>query len=1582
MTPTPAKQAKVEKVVNNSTAVLKTTEEEHLSTEKENRNEGDGSKTTKNQNLRAEVRPFKLATDFEPSDSHLNTFPEELRQRVLKWMPSSAQLMTIKLVCRSLNVSAKALEDAFFEEVTSLRFDLPYRAICDGCVDAGSDDHHQQQEQYLEAADGEFFHPNDGPTVSSCFGVSGGNTAFGVHRGLLVKLAGDDQQCEELCRPQPLNTFEPRALDRYSQSTVLLCRQDRNKLESESFSSKTDPALFNDNDYHHQQRQHQQLTTKVISASEPAYDVVHQVVNLQLAIQSVDRLGYWQHSAAFIAACRRMANVRQLTLVNAVPLFGGMAAADQPGRQPFTLAHLWPALKELRLVGRLTVPSQSSRIYQVIIQHLYRLRRLRTFSTTLLLNQLLKGIHPFVFCRLEELNVRVKLRRVPPAGSAPWINVPGGNQIYDNMLNFCDMLLRREGIGGGLNFPLLGAELGGGDFAERQNQRESMTDDEVDRLVQQLLPQPAAAIGRGGGGGRLRRLGLRVDDNASDCGGRLLFRSAAVRSCLHRLSFRQPITLEALAWTTATFKALTYLDFAVEQYDDAKAEAAKRAAATVMAKERRRRSILCRLADAVDAQGGGPFVGWPDEQLFRRPPPPEEEDPAAVFSIAGSSVDFSPFSFTFSSLISRLRELPLLRELKFSLLQPANVRSLVDDDADFVWTATVLSRSLTLPTVRRVQASFKVDYHHLHLLKNVFPAAERITFVLPVVALLSPEWRAVMCRSGQSCSVCVRVEALVEAALKEKATTVIIPVYPDSWAQGKVLIAKDDDYEELGYLGFYEGEPLDHHQSTEEENRNEGDGSKTTKNQNLRAEVRPFELATEIEPSDSHLNTFPEELRQKLLKWMPSSAQLMTIKLVCRSLYDSAKALEDAFFEEVTSLRFDLPYRAIRDGCVDAGSDDHHQQQHHFLDVADGEFFHPNDGPTLDSCLGVGGGNTAFRVHRGLLVKLNGDDQQCEELCQPQPLNTFEPRARDRYSKSAVLLRRRDRNRLENRIPDLFKDNDYQRQQQQQMTIKVISASEPAYDVVYQVNLQLAIQSMDRLGYWAPPAAFIATCRRMANVRQLTLVNAAPLFGSMAVQPGRQQLTLAQLWPALEELRLVGRLKVPFLRGVATVFDEAADGFEEWLPTIVTAVTRQNIFRQLHRLPRLRTLSTTLLLSRLDRCPISLPVLRRLEELNVRVKLRRGPPAAAAMELALFDGALQPLRFDLLFPPDRDQNRGPETMTDGDVDHLVQRILEQGEGGGGGGGEGDDGQHQTSRGRLRRLGLRVDDNASDCGGRLLFRSPVVRSCLHRLSFRQPITLEALAWTTATFKALTYLDFAVEQYDDAKVVKAAKRAAATVMGRREADDAQGDGHFVDMLGADFFPDQRPLPPEEEDPAAIFSIAGPSVEVTPASFTFSTLISRLRELPQLRELKFSFLQPASVRLLADDHADFQWTATVLSRSLTLPTVRRVQASFKADYHHLHLLKRVFPAAERITFVLPVAALLSPEWRAVMCRSGQSCSVCDRMEALVEAALKEKATTVIIPVHPDSWAQGKVLIAKDDDYEELGHLGFYEGGPELLF
>ena len=306
-------------------------------------------------------------------------------------------------------------------------------------------------------------------------------------------------------------------------------------------------------------------------------------------------------------------------------------------------------------------------------------------------------------------------------------------------------------------------------------------------------------------------------------------------------------------------------------------------------------------------------------------------------------------------------------------------------------------------------------------------------------------------------------------------------------------------------------EPLDHHQSTEEENRNEGDGSKTTKNQNLRAEVRPFKLATDFEPSDSHLNTFPDELRQRVLKWMPSSAQLMTIKLVCRSLYDSAKALEDAFFEEVTSLRFDLPYRAIRDGCVDAGSDDHHQQQHHFLDVADGEFFHPNDGPTVGSCLGVGGGNTSFRVHRGLLVKLAaGDDgQQCEALGRrPQPsLNTFEPRARDRYSKSAVLLRRRGRSRLESRIPDLFQDSDYQ-QQQQLTTTKVVAASEPAYDVVHQVaNLQLAIQSVEHLSYHRQPsAAFIAACRRMANVRQLTLVNAAPLFGGMAAadQPGRQ----------------------------------------------------------------------------------------------------------------------------------------------------------------------------------------------------------------------------------------------------------------------------------------------------------------------------------------------------------------------------------------------------------------------------------------------------------------------------------------------
>ena len=71
--------------------------------------------------------------------------------------------------------------------------------------------------------------------------------------------------------------------------------------------------------------------------------------------------------------------------------------------------------------------------------------------------------------------------------------------------------------------------------------------------------------------------------------------------------------------------------------------------------------------------------------------------------------------------------------------------------------------------------------------------------------------------------------------------------------------------------------------------------------------------------------------------------------------------------------------------------------------------------------------------------------------------------------------------------------------------------------------------------------------------------------------------------------------------------------------------------------------------------------------------------------------------------------------------------------------------------------------------------------------------------------------------------------------------------------------------------------------------------------------------------------------------------------------------------------------------MCRFDQSCSVCDRVEALVEAALKEKATTVIIPVHPDPWAQRGVLTAKDDgddDYEEIGHLGFYEGGPELLF
>ncbi len=283
----------------------------------------------------------------------------------------------------------------------------------------------------------------------------------------------------------------------------------------------------------------------------------------------------------------------------------------------------------------------------------------------------------------------------------------------------------------------------------------------------------------------------------------------------------------------------------------------------------------------------------------------------------------------------------------------------------------------------------------------------------------------------------------------------------------------------------------------------------------------------------------------------------------------------------------------------------------------------------------------------------------------------------------------------------------------------------------------------------------------------------------------------------------------------------------------------------------------------------------------------------------------------------------------------------------------------------------MDNNDSACGGRLLFRSAAVRSRLHRLSFRQPITLEALAWTTATFKALTYLDFAVEQwYSDAKGKEAEAAAKRAVN------------------------DENAQPLAEDPAAAVFSIAGPfssssSVDsVSPFSFTFSSLISRLRELPLLRELKFSLLQPAGVCSLADDDADFVWTATVLSRSaLTLPPgVRRVQASFKLDYHHLHLLKRVFPAAERITFVLPVAALLSPEWKKVMCRFDQSCSVCDRVEALVEAALKEKATTVIIPVHPDPWAQEGVLTAKDDgdgedDYEEIGHLGFYKGEPEFL-
>ncbi|KAH9387722.1 hypothetical protein TYRP_008916 [Tyrophagus putrescentiae] len=370
-----------------------------------------------------------------------------------------------------------------------------------------------------------------------------------------------------------------------------------------------------------------------------------------------------------------------------------------------------------------------------------------------------------------------------------------------------------------------------------------------------------------------------------------------------------------------------------------------------------------------------------------------------------------------------------------------------------------------------------------------------------------------------------------------------------------------------------------------------------------------------------------------------------------------------------------------------------------------------------------------------------------------------------------------------------------------------------------------------------------------------------------------------------------------------------------------TTANRQEVFRQLRHLPRLRTLSTTLLLaSRLADCPIFLPVLRRLEELNVRVKLRRSP-SPPAMERAGLNRALQLLvwrrataaaavveeeeearmllRFDLLLP---DRNRGSETMTDGDVDHLVQRILEaEREGGGDEGGDDGDGQQRIGRGagRLCRLGRQ----------RLgLRRAPA------------PITLEALAWTTATFKALTYLDFAVEQwYSDAKEAKAAAKR----------DDS----------------------------------------VSPFSFTFSSLISRLRELPLLRELKFSLLQPAGVCSLADDDADF--------------------ASFKLDYHHLHLLKRVFPAAERITFVLPVAALLSPEWKKVMCRFDQSCSVCDRVEALVEAALKEKAaTTVIIPVHPDPWAQEGVLTAKDDgddedddNYEEIGHLGFYKGEPEFL-
>lgn len=237
---------------------------------------------------------------------------------------------------------------------------------------------------------------------------------------------------------------------------------------------------------------------------------------------------------------------------------------------------------------------------------------------------------------------------------------------------------------------------------------------------------------------------------------------------------------------------------------------------------------------------------------------------------------------------------------------------------------------------------------------------------------------------------------------------------------------------------------------------------------------------------------------------------------------------------------------------------------------------------------------------------------------------------------------------------------------------------------------------------------------------------------------------------------------------------------------------------------------------------------------------------------------------------------------------------------------------------LRSLGFLVT------GGRCtslvhLHNQPQIREMVHRLAFRFRITANYFRQgVLEQFHRLRLLDFSI---------------------------GVADNEYA----------HRALP--EEPPGAVRDNA---------DFSLTALLTSIGErLPELEELIFSYYKHRQKLNAAD--AEFRLLGTeVRGRPpLRLPNIKRVRAAFRVKLHSVHLLKTVFPGAERIDFVLDQLLLGDAELKRIKCRATVNrCDVCWQTTDLARACKVAKARSVLLPIK-----------RPPGNREPFGQLNFYQ-------